>query len=430
MDYIQYVMEVIILIKYGLSEDDSIDITNQVLSSYVTKNIINIPANELEMFTTKYYTSWFNANIESLNKKNVDINRLIASQKLFININIINKLDTTIKNAKFVANINKMTNININLAKICKNKFNNNNIIIYPHAYYSQGDGGVNVLYYLAKNLEENGKNVRIYPTFGIIQNPHFNKYYNNDFDITDCVVVYCEGTIGNPLCARYSVRWMLSELGQNVPHHYMNSWNQKELVYYFNTENKIESAPELQGTIYKILPLLIIPPIFKNMNKTRIKNSWCFSIRKGAHMRKTIIQAHPQNSFEITRHHNHDNLFEIFNHFENFVSYDPLTFLNIMAVLCGCISIVVPMPNMSKTEWLKTTAGYRYLSSKNINFYYGIAYGQEDIEWAKSTIHLAKQQWDDIITYNNKYYKSFIEDLNHLEDETLQNTVENNYLK
>ena len=100
------------------------------------------------------------------------------------------------------------------------------------------------------------------------------------------------------------------------------------------------------------------------------------------------------------------------------------------MAVLCGCISIVVPMPNMNKTEWLKTTAGYRYLSSKTIEFYYGIAYGQEDIEWAKKTIHLAKQQWDDIITYNNKYYESFIEDLNHLEDGTLQNTVENNYLK
>ena len=146
--------------------------------------------------------------------------------------------------------------------------------------------------------------------------------------------------------------------------------------------------------------------------------------------MRKTLIQAHPQNAFEITRHHNHNDLFEIFNNFESFVSYDPMTFLNVIAVLCGCISIVVPMPNMSKTEWLKTAAVYRYLSSKNIESYYGIAYGQEEIEWAKSTIHLAKQQWDDIITYNNKFYESFIEDLNHLEDGTLQNTVENNYLK
>jgi hypothetical protein len=100
------------------------------------------------------------------------------------------------------------------------------------------------------------------------------------------------------------------------------------------------------------------------------------------------------------------------------------------MAVLCGCISIVAPMPNMSKDEWLKTTAGYGYLSSRKINGYYGIAYGHEEIEWAKSTIHLAKQQWDDIISYNHKFYESFVEDLNHLEDGTLQNTIENNYLK
>ena len=286
-------MEVTLLIKFGLSEDDAIDITKEVVSSYISKNIINISPTELITIATKYYSSWFNANRELLSKKGIGANVLMLSQKLFINVNTNS---TTIKNAKFVVNINRMTNVNINLAKICKNKFNNNNIIIYPHAYYSEGDGGVNVLYYLAKILEESGKNVRMYPTFGMIPSPHFNKYYNNDFDITDCIVIYCEGTIGNPLCARYSIRWMLSELGQNVPHHYMNSWNQNELVYYFNTENKIESAPELQGTIYKILPLLIIPPIFKNMNNVRIKNSCCFSIRKGAHMRKTLVQAHPQN--------------------------------------------------------------------------------------------------------------------------------------
>ena len=413
-------MEVIILVKYGLSEEDSIDITKQVIPHYISKNIINIPSDELETFTTKYYTSWFNANHESLIKKNIDTNILMATQKLFIKIN----------NANFVVNINRMTNVKINVAKIFKNKFNNNNIIIYPHAPYKQDDGGINVLYYLAKKLEQTGKNVRIYPTFGIIESPHFNKYYKNDFDITDCIVVYCEGTIGNPLCARYTIRWMLSELGKNVPYNYMNTWNQKELVYYFNTENRIESSHELQGTVYKLLPLLLIPPIFKNLSTGRIENSCCFTIRKGNHMRNSISQIHPQNSFEITRHHNHANLVEIFNKFVFFISYDPITFLNIMAILCGCISIVAPMPDMSKDEWLKTTAGYGYLLSNNIKGYYGIAYGVEEIEWAKLTIHLAKQQWDDIITYNNKFYESFVEDLNHLEDGTLQNTVENNYLK
>jgi hypothetical protein len=429
MDYIQYTMEVTIIVKYGISEKDAIDVTKEIIPSYFTGNVINIPSTELLTFTPKFYTSWLNQNIEMIIEKSIDPNLLMASQKIFINVNITNS-NNLVKYINFVANLNKETNVNINLAKICKNDFNKNNIIIYPHGPYQQGDGGINVLYYLAKKLEETGKNVRIYPTFGIIESPHFNKYYNNDFDITDCVVVYCEGTVGNPLCARYSVRWMLSELGKNVPHHYMNTWNQKELVYYFNTENRIESSPKLQGTVYKQLPLLIIPSIFKNTNSGRVKNSCCFSIRKGNHMRKTITIMHAPNSFEITRHHNHADLFDFFNKFEFFVSYDPITFLNIMAVLCGCISIVAPMPNMSKDEWLKTTAGYGYLSSRKINGYYGIAYGHEEIEWAKSTIHLAKQQWDDIISYNHKFYESFVEDLNHLEDGTLQNTIENNYLK
>jgi hypothetical protein len=422
-------MEITIIVKYGISEEDSIDVSKEVLASYLIGNIINIPSNELETFTSKFYTSWLNEKINLVIEKGIDPNILAISQKLFVNVNVTNS-NTTIKNIKFVANINQATNVNINLTKICKNDFNKNNIIIYPHGPYQQGDGGINVLYYLAKQLEETGKNVRIYPKFGIIDSPHFNKYYNNDFDITDCVVIYCEGTVGNPLCARYSVRWMLSELGKNVPYHFMNTWNQKELVYYFNTENRIESSPELQGTVYKLLPLLIIPPIFKNINSERVKNSCCFTIRKGNHMRKTITLIHPQNSFEITKQHSHADLFDLFNKFEIFVSYDPLTFLTVMAVLCGCITIVDPMPNMSKDEWLKTTAAYGYLLSNKISGYYGIAYGKEEIEWAKSTIHLAKQQWDDIIRYNHKFYESFVEDLNHLEDGTLQNTIENNYLK
>jgi hypothetical protein len=168
---------------------------------------------------------------------------------------------------------------------------------------------------------------------------------------------------------------------------------------------------------------------MFKNKNYSRVKNSTCFTIRKGNHMRKQIDFIHNKNSFEI-KGQTHIEMLEIFNQYEKFVCYDPATFIMVMAALCGCISIVVPMPNISKIEWLKTTAAYRYLSNKNIDGYYGIAYGIEDIKWAKSTIHLVEEQWKDIINYNNTFYETFIEDLNHLDDGTLQNTVENNYLK
>lgn len=421
-------MDISIVIGYGTNETNAIDITEHIINNYLINNKIIISSNDLfEKINSKYFVDWLHKNINWLMESHVSDNVLLSFQKLFINIYYKYNMN---KKISFVANINANTNINIDLGK----EYNNNytkNIIIYPHTIYDEGDGGINVMYYLAKKLDAIGKNVRIYPSRPIIQNPHYNKFYNNDFDIADCIVIYCEGTVGNPLCARNSVRWMLSKLGQNVPEQYVDTWNPKEPVYYFNTELKIESSPHLKGSIYKLLPLLIIPPIFQNISVERIKDSSCFTIRKGNHMRKKgFDMIHPSNSFEVKHQHRHTDLLKIFNTYETFISYDPITFLYIMAVLCGCISVVVPMPDMNKDEWLKTTAGYDYLSSHNIKSYYGVAYGFEELEWAKSTIHLAKQQWDDILAYNNTFFESFVEDLNHLEDGTLQNTIENNNFK
>ena len=62
-------MEITIVIKYGISEEISIDITKDVLTSYFNKNIINISSKELETFTSKFYNSWLNKNINFSLKK-------------------------------------------------------------------------------------------------------------------------------------------------------------------------------------------------------------------------------------------------------------------------------------------------------------------------------------------------------------------------
>ena len=119
------------------------------------------------------------------------------------------------------------------------------NIIIYTHMqHFNLSDGGTVVQYYLAKILEEYGQRVRIYTSSGIeTPNPIFSKFYKNDFPIdNNSVVIYCEGTQGNPLKAKNVVRWMLSKLGQNVPYDWVNTWGQNELVYYFNSEEKIKN--------------------------------------------------------------------------------------------------------------------------------------------------------------------------------------------
>ena len=279
------------------------------------------------------------------------------------------------------------------------------NIIIYPHSDFNLSDGGVTVQYYLAQILFNMGERVRIYSR-DIRPNPLYNNYYNNDFDMDNTVVIYCEGIIGNPLNAKYVVRWVLSELGKNVPKDRYLTWGKNDLIYYFN--NNIAS--------HKYLTLLYLNPNIKNYNNNR-GYSWCHTFRKFLlnTYHNNVKYIHPENSFEITRHHTQDDYIKIFNENMYFISYDPLTFLNIIAVLCGCISIVYPIENKSKKEWLKETALWGYLEANNLDNIYGIAYGIDDIEYAQNTIQYATEQINDIINYSNKTVDSFIKDINNM---------------
>ena len=109
------------------------------------------------------------------------------------------------------------------------------------------------------------------------------------------------------------------------------------------------------------------------------------------------------------------------------FISYDPCTFLSIMASLCGCISVVYPWDGLTKQEWLNTTAVAEYIKSKGLDNLYGIAYGLEDVQYAKDTLHLVKEQWTDIQNFNkDTTIVPFINDIQNFEN--IQNTVQNNY--
>ena len=304
------------------------------------------------------------------------------------------------------------------------------NIIIYTHMpEFNLNDGGTVVEYLLANTLEQLGQNVRIYPSSGKhSSNPIFKKFYNNDFPIDDnAVVIYCEGTQGNPLNAKYVVRWMLSKLGQNVPYDWVDTWGKNELVYYFNSEDKIAKSPEKLGNIYKLLNIIFINPQAVNHNLPSRQGS-CYTIRKSLliHGKKKSV-VHPPNSFEITRSHTQSDYITIFNKHKYFISYDSLTFLSVIASLCGCISIVIKVDGLSKEDWLNTTAVAEYLKETDEKILYGIAYGADDIKNAFSTIDLAQNQWHRIVEYSKKkYVLPFIDDINNWENNL--NTINNNF--
>ena len=65
--------------------------------------------------------------------------------------------------------------------------------------------------------------------------------------------------------------------------------------------------------------------------------------------------------------------LSKIYNSISLFISFDPHTYHSTMAALCGCQSVVIPSQDLSSEEFYNVQK-------------YGIAYGLENIAFAKLT--------------------------------------------
>ena len=296
----------------------------------------------------------------------------------------------------------------------------NKNIIIYPHLGFSREDGGVLCQYYLANVLSSLHVHVQIYNVHdNNCQNPVFNNFVSdiNSVDFDNTIVIYCEGISGNPLHAKYVVRWMLSKLGQNVPYERYYTWNSNELVYFFNNEKDM-----IDNNIdFKILSLFYIHPEIQNYNHGR--KGLCYTMRKkhlfgyDENKEKNYNELDKKNTFEIHRQHTQADYIEIFNKYKYFLSYDPLTFLSIIASMCGCVSIVYPIAGVSKQEYFKMTPFYQYMVETNVFEIYGLAYGtsNEEISYSQNTLHLVKQQMTCIQNWLlEKYVKQFIVDVSN----------------
>ena len=299
------------------------------------------------------------------------------------------------------------------------------NILFYCEQSFNNKCGGLTVQYELCKILDNMGINVRIQAP-DKIRNSIFMKYYNYEFNRDETIVIYGETIYGNPLNALHVVRWILAPLGCVASPEICETWGKNDLVYYFNSENKFEKNKELIGKIYKMLTTMYVNPLIQKYNHFSRKGH-CHTFRKSDKYR-SLSNILTKNSFEITDNHTQEDYINIFNEREIFISYNSLTFLSIMAPMCGCISVVIKVDDVeTQLDWIKRTAVAEYAKENNIDKLYGIAYGLEEIKWARDTIHLVEEQWKKIREYfKEKTIMPFLEDLKNIEK--LENTVENNY--
>ena len=314
---------------------------------------------------------------------------------------------------RLLKNINTQLNFEYNNEK--------KNILVYLPFKLNYGCGGILVLYYFSKVLDLQNENIRINTPFKE-KNKIYNKIYNRNFNIDNTIVIYPEIINGNPRNAKYIIRWLLADINVKNKDIY-KSWNKTDLVYFYNRDQFFIDFPEKVNSIYKQLTIIYLNPNIINYNNLT-RNEYCYTFRK-SYYHESISYIHPADSYELKKDVSQEKCIEIFNNYKYFICYDPLTFLPIIAILCGCISILYPLKNVDKLLWLKRSPFWDYLHQNNINNFPGLAYGLDDIEYAKNTINDGPEFIKNMINKTNELYiNSFITDINNYEN--MLNTVQN----
>lgn len=183
--------------------------------------------------------------------------------------------------------------------------------------------------------------------------------------DLDDAIIIYPEITDGNPLGAQRVVRWFLQKPGSHTGN---LNFGSRDLFFYYNKHfNDWDLNPHpdrhLRVTHLK-------SDVYRKINHG-IRTGQCYIVKKG---KNRLLDYHDEGAIKVDGL-SHEEISYIFNKCEYFVSYDLYTMYSRYAAMCGCIPVVVPQEGLIKEDW-----------RPEVEIRYGIAYGWQDISWARQT--------------------------------------------
>nr|WP_294841044.1 hypothetical protein [uncultured Methylotenera sp.] len=225
----------------------------------------------------------------------------------------------------------------------------------------------LNVAYVLLKSLVRD--RLVNYKTNTEFQTPIFNGDIN-DLKGDNYVVIYPEIVFGNPLNAKNVVRWFLHKPGFHTGNVFYGEGefyvDYNNFADGFNYSGSVVSKNRLNIThsqlgIYNLQGALPY--------ESRVGSAYC--LRKGKH--KKIV--HDLSDSVLIDDKSHIEIAQIFKRVKCFYSYDTYTNYSQFAALCGADSIIIPDSGVSENEW-----------HPNIENRYGLAYGVENLAFARST--------------------------------------------
>lgn len=191
---------------------------------------------------------------------------------------------------------------------------------------------------------------------------------YNPFFSRKNSIIIYPEYQYGNPLYGKNVVRWLLSNYKYEDDNKAYS--NQDLFVCY----RDIFNSKKLNPSVFTLKVQYLDKSIYKQYNFNERKGN-CYILRKG------IGRNDLPKEFDgpvIDFNTSEETIVDIFNRTKFCYSYDTQTYYTVIAILCGCIPIVV-------LEEGKTENDYLGEGEKN---HYGIAYGdsEEQIKYAIET--------------------------------------------
>lgn len=257
--------------------------------------------------------------------------------------------------------------------------------------YISESDGTINGRILACKRLIK-----RI--LFPFTTNPHFNTpIIRLKRNIPkDIVAIYPEIINGNPLNKQKVVRWFLHHPGYHtgsikygINEFYISyksfgrgeeftnshfSKNELTITHFFNDVYNTESAVA---------------------DEHRTGSAYC--MRKGVG-RKIV---HDLKDSILIDGMSHQEIALIFKRTKYFYCYDQYTAYFWFSIMCGCIPVVIPLNDVSKTEWYP-----------NEEDRLGIAYGIQDIDYAVKTRLLALNKFAQLERENINNINTFVDEL------------------
>ena len=299
------------------------------------------------------------------------------------------------------------------------------NFLIAIHVNFANAlTGGIVAMHKLGYMLAERGHNVflmcepeykhpniRVIPSRNVGTEGQFiNKYQWDPFyyPLDKTVSIYPQITTGNQFNTNHVARWILYDTEKVIE----DTWGENDVYFNFGTFKTYRTVPYRRLTTFHYYRDRLYQTNFGR------RKGFCHIIHKhtppgGEKLFEEL------GSFDLSNWKtlgNYDYLREKLNEYTYMVTYDQKSFYTLAAGLCGCQSIIAkpgptyefsPNANSDFPDEVLSPVQYR---AKNPIAMCGVAYGLDDIDWAKRTIDLVPSLVSQLEEDDNKTVDRFVE--------------------